>query len=77
MERIQVVFIDLPPGTNGTTVKMFDDGEDCFTIVLNSRLNWEQQRETYLHELKHIGCHDFDVVEVSVDTVEWVRHLAL
>lgn len=60
MKHTKVIFADLPCTCKGLVVRMFDDGEDYDTIVLNSRLNWEQNIETYLHELIHIDRDDFN-----------------
>jgi hypothetical protein len=46
----KVVLADLPPKIKGMIVKE----DDCFTILLNSRLSREQNMKTYLHEKKHI-----------------------
>lgn len=60
MKNIRVVYADLPCTCKGMVVRMFDDGEDYDTVVLNSRLNWEQNVETYKHELWHIEHDDFN-----------------
>ena len=60
MEEKRVLFADLPCTCKGMVVRMFDDGETHDTIVLNSRLNWEQNIETYKHELWHIENGDLD-----------------
>lgn len=60
MKNIRVVYADLPCTCKGMVVRMFDDGEDYDTVVLNSRLNWEQNVETYKHELWHIEQDDFN-----------------
>lgn len=74
MIRPNVVLCDLPPHIRGAIIKTFDNGEDFYTVVLNSRLSREEQRETYLHETRHLDANDFDNVEVSVDTIEYLRH---
>ena len=74
MEDVRVICADLPPHIKGMLVKTFDE-EDYYTIVINSRLNAEQQRETYEHEIKHMKAKDFDAVEKTVDEIEYVRHL--
>ena len=71
-----VIFVDLPPAIKGMTVKTFDE-EDCFTVVINSKLNFEQQREAYLHELKHMYSRDFDKIDQNVDEIEMIRHYAI
>ena len=62
-----MIYADLPCTCKGMVVRMFDDGETYDTIVLNSRLNWEQNVETYKHELWHIEHDDFNsALPVSV-----------
>ena len=73
MNEVRVIYVDFPPRIPGMLVKTFDE-EDCYTIVLNSRLSAEQNRETYEHELKHIKAKDFDEVDKSADEIEMVRH---
>lgn len=74
MDNVNVIYCDLPPKVKGMVVKTFDE-EDCYTIVLNSRLSAEQNRETYEHEMKHLKARDFDEIGRSVDEIEYVRHL--
>lgn len=74
MDNINVIYCDLPPRVKGMVVKTFDE-EECYTIVLNSRLTAEQNRETYEHEMKHLKARDFDEIDKSVDEIEYVRHL--
>lgn len=74
MDNINVIYCDLPPKVKGMVVKTFDE-EECYTIVLNSRLTAEQNKETYEHEMKHLKARDFDEIDKSVDEIEYVRHL--
>ena len=74
MDNVNVIYCDLPPKVKGMVVKTFDE-EECYTIVLNSRLSAEQNRETYEHEMKHLKARDFDEIGRSVDEIEYVRHL--
>lgn len=73
MNEVNVIYCDLPPRIKGMLVKTFDE-EECYTVVINSRLNIEQQREAYEHELKHMKAKDFDEVDKSVDEIEYIRH---
>ena len=54
-EDIRVRLMDLP-----TTIRGYcyhdDDGEEF--VVLNSRLPWEANKETWIHELRHIRRGD-------------------
>ena len=70
---MRVMLCDLPETIKGMTVKTFD-GDECYTIVLNSRLSCEQQRITYEHEVKHLEEKDFDRVGWLVDEIEMIRH---
>lgn len=74
MNEVNVIYCDLPPRVKGMLVKTFD-GDECYTVVINSRLNAEQQRAAYEHEVKHLKARDFDEVDKSVDEIEYVRHL--
>lgn len=67
---IKVLMEDLPCSIKGFT---YVDSEDFYTIVLNARLNHEQQVETYLHEMEHINNSDL-YSEQDTDTIEEKRH---
>lgn len=73
MNETRVIFCDLPPAVKGMLVRTFD-GDECYTVVINSRLNIEQQRAAYEHELKHMRVRDFDEVSKSADEIEAKRH---
>jgi len=75
MENLNVIFRDMPVSVKGFIVKMFDDcgGEDYYTVVINPRYNWEQQMDTYKHELEHFREGDFDVWG-DPDVIETLRH---
>lgn len=76
MNKVKVIYADLPPRIPGMLVKTFDE-EDYYTVVLNSRLSVERQRETYEHEVKHITGKDFDAEDADVDRIERLRHYDL
>lgn len=63
-----VRLVDLPPRVRGFVTKR--DGEPV--IVLNARLTREQNRKTYLHELRHIRNGDFE--KENVDQIEREAH---
>lgn len=44
-----------------------------FTIVLNARLNYEQQLLAYHHEMQHIENGDYDK-KCSADLIECYAH---
>ncbi len=73
MKDIHTIYMQMPPSVKGFIVKMFDDGEDYYTIVINPCYNMEQQRETYEHELKHIEARDLDGF-CDPNIVERLRH---
>jgi len=73
MNEVHTIYMDMRPTVKGFLVKMFDDGEDYYTIVINPKYNAEQQIETYEHELKHIEARDLDGY-CDTDIVEMLRH---
>ena len=74
MLNTSALFVDLPLDTKGYIVRMFDDGEYYETIVINTRYNLEQNKETIRHELEHYEEEDFDKEDLDVNEVEWKRH---
>ena len=66
---IKQELIDMP-----TTLKGFTrhNPDDSYTIVLNARLNIEQQRRTWAHEMRHIIHGDFE--KEDVDAIELENH---
>ena len=71
--EIQTILIDVPSRIHGFTVYNYVDGEPCYVIFLNSRLNDEMQRKAYEHELEHISNNDFDCM-LPVSALEQIRH---
>jgi len=65
---INTRLIDLPTTIRGLCKK---NSDGSFTILLNARLNLEQQQCTYLHEIKHIENGDFDSL-LSIDCLECI-----
>lgn len=63
-----VRLMDLPPRIKGFVTMR--GGEPV--IVLNARLNYEQNLKTFLHEKKHIDNGDFE--KLDVDEIEKVAH---
>jgi Zn-dependent peptidase ImmA (M78 family) len=62
--------IDLPHDIHGLTT-IADDGS--YVILLNARDSRERNRQSYLHELKHIDHGDLYCAEPA-DEVEYCRH---
>lgn len=52
----RIILIDMPAGTNGCIVKK----DDYATICINARLTIEEQRDTALHELRHLKLGHLD-----------------
>ena len=73
MNEVRTIYVEMPPAIKGYLVKMFDDGEDYYTIVINPCYNREQQLGTYEHELRHITCEDLEGY-CDPDFVEKLRH---
>lgn len=59
---VNVRLLQLPVTIRGF-VKENEDG--TYTIVLNSRLSYEQNLKTYKHELSHIANNDFQKHDVN------------
>lgn len=38
------------------------DSEGDYNILINNKMNFEMQREAYLHELAHVLHKDFDII---------------
>ena len=72
-EEPRVIYMDMPVSVKGFVIKTFDDGDDYYTVVLNPKYNWEQQRETYKHEIAHVRSGDLDA-DMSADAIEMLRH---
>jgi hypothetical protein len=60
-----IYLMELPCRVKGCVCKN-DDG--THTIILNSRLSFEQNRQTFIHELNHIENNDFE--KSTVDEAE-------
>ena len=68
-EDCRVVLLDLP-----TTISGFVREVDGYkTVVLNSRMDYASQRDTYRHELEHIEHGDLYSMDPA-DQIEGARH---
>lgn len=65
----RVILKDLPT-TIGGCVKETDD---YYTIILNSRLTFERNQESYLDEINHIDSQAFDQM-CTADEIELESH---
>lgn len=66
---IEAKLMPLPHRLKGYVCETCGD----YTVILNSRLSREQNKETYLHELEHIDCDDLRSL-LSADEIEETRH---
>lgn len=62
---------DMPTGIKGF---VRHNNDDSYTIVINSRLSYDIQRECYKHEMAHLQQGDFDHQELDVDDIEVEAH---
>ncbi len=67
---INVVLLDKTYGVNGC---VRHNADDSYTIFINASLNYEKQREVFLHEMRHILGNDFE--EEDVQTIEMRNHM--
>lgn len=63
-----VRFLDLPPRVKGLVKRT----EDYYTIILNSRHTWEQNRTSFKHETDHLEDNDYG--NDNADTIEAKAH---
>ena len=68
-EVVSVHFVDFPTKARGMVTA---NADGSYTILLNSRLSFEQQRKTFRHEMRHIQNHDFE--KTDVDEIEYEAH---
>ena len=73
MESINVIYANMPVGIRSYVVA----NADCsFTIVLNSRLTYERNLLSYVHEMNHIHNGDYEK-KCDVDIIEFNTHHTL
>lgn len=72
MDNILVRLVDMPCSVRGCVVRHYD-GEEYYTVMLNSRLSSDMQEKAYLHEITHINNDDFSS-NLSADEIESIRH---
>lgn len=61
-QDVNVVFRDFP-NRGKEMVILNEDGS--YTILINSRYNWETQMEAYCHAMEHITGDDFQRADVQ------------
>lgn len=65
----QAILLNLPNRVKGFSIL----NEDAtYSIVVNSKLSQEAQRNAFNHEIEHIMKEDFD--KKSVNTIEYYAH---
>ena len=69
LDNAKVIYLDLPT-TIGGFVKKTDD---FYTIVLNSRLSYDRNRESYMDEIDHIVSDAMDQ-DIHADQIELQSH---
>lgn len=71
VENYITIFRNLPYKINGFII--YDAEDDYYTIVLNSRSSYEQNRKTFEHEIQHILNNDFSNYR-DVNLLEAIMH---
>lgn len=68
--EIFTYYVDMP-----ATIRSFvvSNNDMSFTVIINSRIGYEQQLIAYKHEVDHIINGDFDK-KVSIDLIELAAH---
>lgn len=68
MENVFVRYVKkAPPGFHGCTIR---NADGSYTICLDPNDSWEQQRESFDHELNHIIRGDFGRDDVQMIEAE-------
>jgi hypothetical protein len=67
-----VRLIDLPTSVRGLTVL---DNEGNYNVYLNSRLSYEMQENTYIHETAHIKNDDFYIQESIAEIENRIKNI--
>lgn len=62
MDIITTRLIDLPTTIHGCTIQTADGD---YVIIINSRIGYGKQVETYAHEMRHIANNDFEKHDVQ------------
>lgn len=72
MDNFIVIYDNLPYKVRGFT--LYHAGDDYYTIILNSRMSYNCNQKTFLHELKHILKSDFIKCK-NVQEIETNAHI--
>ena len=71
LDNYSTIYQNLPYKIKGFAV--YNSKEDYYTIVLNSRLSYDQNIKTFIHELKHINNDDFSSY-LTATAIETLAH---
>jgi len=66
---INLFYLDMPCRIRGFT---YEQDINNYIIVINTKLNAEQQLKAYEHEMKHIKNGDFE--KYNIDLIELATH---
>ena len=66
---LNIKYLDLPGTVKAVSTKNEDDS---YTVILNSKLNYEQNISSYKHEISHIDNDDF--CKECADSIEYNAH---
>ena len=66
---LNIKYLDLPCTVKAVSTKNEDDS---YTVILNSKLNYEQNVSSYKHEMSHISNNDF--CKECADNIEYNAH---
>ena len=69
-QDVNTIMADMPCSIAAYTIA---NADTSYTVVLNSRLNYERQLLAYHHELSHIENGDYDK-RCSADLIEFYAH---
>lgn len=65
-----VILLDKVEDVSGS---VWHNADDSYTIFINPRLSYEQQRKVFEHELRHITGNDFE--KCDVQQIESIAHV--
>ncbi len=71
MDNYRILYQDLPYKIKGYVA--YKPDEDFYTIILNSRMSYQQNIKTLIHELEHIYYDDFNSL-LTATQIEAIRH---
>lgn len=72
IDNFIVIYDNLPYKIRGFT--LYHACDDYYTIILNSRMSYDSNKKTFLHELNHILKNDF-IKYKNVQEIELQAHI--